>query len=191
MKTLNKATLISLLGLSLMACGGNTAPTNNATTNTNATANVANNATNTPANSANTTAPTNNTNAVAPTNAANTAGKPANAAAAKPAESGPKRVSFAAGKSEGNESVSLAAGESKQFVVGAKSGQIFMVDADSKDLEIKMVKGKDTAQKTEPGYYDSTLLADGDFVFQVKNPTKKEVKSSVKIIISHTGISNR
>lgn len=172
-----------------MACGGTPTPTNTANTNsTNTTANVANNST--------TNVTANNANVANTTNTANTANtanatKSANATAAKPATLGPKRVSFASGKSEGTESISLAAGESKQFVFGAKIGQIFMADADSKDLEITMVKGKDSAQMKEPGHYDSTLLADGDFVFQVKNTSKKEVKSSVKIIISHTGISNR
>lgn len=101
----------------------------------------------------------------------------------------PQRVTFATGKSEGTETVSLKARESKQFVVGAKIGQIFMVSADSKDIEITKVKGKDTAQMKEPGHYDSTLLANGDFVFQVKNTSKKEVKSSITIIISHTSAS--
>ncbi len=66
-----------------------------------------------------------------------------------------------------------------------------MVDADSKDLEITMVKGKVATDATliEPGHYDTTLLGNGDFVFQVKNTSKKEVKSSIKIIIGHTGIS--
>lgn len=179
-----KILFIGSISLFAVACGGTPAPTNTANTNSvNSTANVANNA------------PSNNVNVANTANTANAsnANKPANATAAKPAASGPKRVSFAAGKSEGNENISLAAGETKQFVFGAKSGQIFMVDADSKDLEITMVKGKVATDATliEPGHYDTTLLGDGDFVFQVKNPTKKEVKSSVKIIISDTGVSKR
>lgn len=169
-----------------MACGGTPAPTNTANT----TANIANNSTtNAPANSANVANVTNTANKANTANAT----KPVNATAAKPAAAGPKRVAFAAGKSEGNESVSLAGGESKQFIFGAKSGQIFMVDADSKDLEITMVKGKVATDATliEPGHYDTTLLGDGDFFFQVKNTSKKEVKSSIKIIIGHTGISTR
>jgi hypothetical protein len=175
-----KLFFIGSIGLFAMACGGNTA-----TVNTNTNANAANIAANAPTKVANTT----NTANVA-SNSVNT-NKPANATAAKPAPNGPKRVSFASGKSEGKESLSLTAGESKQFVVGAKTGQIFMVDADSKDLEITMIKGKDSAQMKEPGHYDSTLLADGDFVFQVKNTSKKEVKTSMNVIISHTGISDR
>lgn len=178
-----KILFIGSISLFAAACGGTPAPTNTANTNsTNTIVNVANNA---PANNANVANTTNTANSA---NTAN-ANKPANTTAAKPAESGPKRVSFAAGKSEGDESVSLAPGESKQFVVGAKTGQIFMAEADSKDLEITMVKGKDTAQMKEPGHYDSTLLADGDFIFQVKNTSKKEVKSSIKVIIDHTDIS--
>jgi hypothetical protein len=182
---MKKILFIGSIGLFAMACGGTPAPTNTVNTNANTTANVANNTT--------TNAPTTNANVANTTNSANTANanKPANATAAKPAPSAPKRVAFAAGKSEGTESVSLAAGESKQFVFGARNGQIFMAEADSKDLEITMVKGKDTAPLKEPGYYDSTLLADGDFVFQVKNNSKKEVKSSVKIIISDTSASKK
>jgi hypothetical protein len=104
-------------------------------------------------------------------------------------DSKPQRVTFASGKSEADESISLKAGESKKFVVNAKTGQIFMATSDSKDLEIKMLKGKDTAQMKEPGHYDSTLLANGDYIFQVKNTSKKEVKTSVKIIIDHTSAS--
>ena len=187
-----KLLFISAIGLFAMACGGTPAPTNNANTNS-TNANVANNTTiNATANNANIANTTNTANSANSANTAN-ANKPANATAAKPAPAGPKRVSFAAGKSEGTESVSLAAGESKQFVVGAKTGQIFMVDSDSKDLEITMVKGKVATDATliEPGHYDTTLLGNGDFVFQVKNTSKKEVKSPVKIIIGHTGISNR
>jgi len=178
---LKRTILIGSIGLLAMACGGNTAtpnPTNTTPTNGNT---AVNSVTNAPANTVNTANTANTTNKA----------KTANTTAAKPAESGPKRVSFEAGKSEGNENISLAAGESKQFVVGAKTGQIFMVDTDSKDIEISMVKGKDSAQMKEPGHYDSTLLADGDFVFQVKNTAKKEVKTTMKVIISHTDISNR
>jgi hypothetical protein len=176
---MKKLLFIGSIGLFAMACGGNTATVNK-------NANVANIAANAPTNVANTANVANTTN----TNSAN-ANKPANTTVAKPLPSGPKRVAFASGKSEGKESLSLAAGEMKQFVVGAKTGQIFMVDADSKDLEITMVKGKDSAQMKEPGHYDSTLLANGDFVFQVKNTSKKEVKTSLNIIISNTGISDR
>jgi hypothetical protein len=175
------------IGLFAAACGRNTT---SVSPNANTNANVANVATNVLTNAANTANTANVANVANTTNAAN-ANKPVNTTAAKPAPSGPKRVAFAAGKSEGNESLALKAGESKQFVVGAKSGQIFMVDADSKDLEITMVKGKDSAQMKEPGHYDSTLTADGDFIFQVKNTSKKDVKSSVKVIIDHTDTSKR
>lgn len=98
----------------------------------------------------------------------------------------PQRISFAKGKSETDESITLAPGESKQFVVGAKSGQIFYVDAESKDVEISMVKGKvaENATLSEPGHYDTTLLATGDFVFEVKNTSENEVNTTIKIIIS-------
>jgi hypothetical protein len=183
-----KLLFIGSIGLFAMACGGNTATVNTNTNVNTANANVANTDANATVN-----APTNVANTTNTANVANkaNANKLTNATAAKPAPNTPKRVSFAAGKSEGNENLSLAAGESKQFIFGAKTGQIFMVDADSKDVEITMVKGKDSAQMKEPGHYDSTLIADGDFVFQVKNTSKKDVKTSMNIIIGNTGVSNR
>ncbi|NJM53147.1 MAG: hypothetical protein HC846_06995 [Blastocatellia bacterium] len=81
--------------------------------------------------------------------------------------------------------MSLAAGESKRFIIGAKIGQIFMVDSDSKDLKISMVKGEVSTDATleEPGHYDTTLLANGDFVFEVTNTSESELNTSIKIII--------
>lgn len=188
-----KLLFIGSISLLAMACGGNVPTPNTNTANANVAVNSVANTTNVNiennANTANTTNTANTANKPAAVNA----NKPTNTTAAKPAESGPKRISFAAGKSEGKESVSLKAGELKQFVVGAKSGQIFMVDTDSKNLEITMVKGKVATDATliEPGHYDTTLLGDGDFVFQVKNTSKTEVKTSMSVVISNTGISNR
>jgi hypothetical protein len=98
----------------------------------------------------------------------------------------PQQISFPKGKSETDESITLAPGESKKFVVGAKIGQIFYVDAESKDVEISMVKGKVATDATlsEPGHYDTTLLANGDFVFEVKNTSENEVNTTIKVIIS-------
>jgi len=157
---------MGLAALSLIAWGGNLAAanTNNAATT--------------------------NTNAVA-ANPAQTVKSAESAKSVNAAIAAPKRVKFVPGQSEAKESVSLKAGESKRFVIRGRIGQIFMVDADSKGLEIKMVKGKDAAQLMEPGHYDSTLTANGDFVFQVKNTSAGEVQSSLKILISDTGISTR
>ena len=175
---------ISLASLLIISCGGNNA-TNNANANASpkTNGNVANNAVNTNTTSANTT----NTNTV-------NANKPANATATKPAvESGPKRIAFGAGKSESTENLTLAAGESKQFVVGAKTAQILMIDAESIDAKISLIKGKVAKEATleEPGHYDTTLLENGDFVFEVKNASKSELKTSIKIIIGGTHESDR
>jgi hypothetical protein len=113
------------------------------------------------------------------------------AVAGKPASTAPKRLAFPKDKMETSEKVVLPAGGVKQFVFRGRIGQIFMVDADSKDLAIRMTKGKDSAQMTEPGHYDSTLIANGDFVFQVKNTSNKDVTAQLKVLISDTGISKR
>jgi len=175
---LKKLLFIGSISLFAVSCSANM-------TNVNSNANVTSNSANAVVNAANTA----NTGIIAnPVNVQTSA----NRTAVKPAASGTKRIAFAAGKSEGNESIALAAGESKKFVVGAKTGQIFMVDADSKDVKISLIKGKVATNATseEPGHYDTTLLENGDFVFEVKNTSKKELKTSMKVIISHTDISH-
>ena len=173
---LNKIILLSFVAISLTACGGNNANVNS-TLNTNNT-NVANTPVNANvnSNSTNTNSTTTNTNV----------NNPANTTAAKPAETSPKRIAFAAGKSEGKENITLAAGASKQFVVGAKTGQILMIDAASKDTKISLIKGKVATNATleEPGHYDTTLLDNGDFVFEVKNISKGELKTTIEVVIS-------
>jgi hypothetical protein len=112
-------------------------------------------------------------------------------ASGKPASTQPKRLAFPKDKMETSEKVVLPAGGVKQFVFRGRIGQIFMVDADSKDLAIRMTQGKDSAQMTEPGHYDSTLIANGDFVFQVKNTSNKDLTTVLKVLISDTGVSKR
>jgi hypothetical protein len=152
----------------MIGCGGS-APTNSSS--------------NSVANTANTTVSKKTENS-APANAATNAVNKANAAV-KPAASGPQRISFAPGKSDGTVTVKLGPNASKQFVVGAKTGQILMIDADSFETKIRMVKGKVATEATleEPGHYDTTLLDDGDFVFEVKNTQNVEMVTVVKVVI--------
>ncbi len=169
-----KLLFIGSLGLFAMACGGNVA-----TVNTNTTANVANTTANAPANVANTT------------NTAN-ANKPANSTAAKPAESGPKRVSFKKGEIGSTQSISLAPGASVKFVLGATGAQNLYVTPASKGLTFKMLKGiGDEFTQGEDGMYMAQTKgnngARGDILFEVKNTTAKEIKTSIKIEIEDFG----
>jgi hypothetical protein len=170
---LKRTLFIGFTGLSLMACGGNTAPTN---TTANAPANVVANSTNAaPANVAN----------VAITNTANTS-KPANTAA-KPAPSGPKRISFTKGSTNAIENFELEVGESKQFVIGAAKGQDLTI-GNGGDVKIKMLtKGKMVDETNDETSYNGTTTAGGDFVFEVTNTAKKKSKSSVNVIIETIG----
>jgi hypothetical protein len=179
---MKKLLFIGSIGLFAMACGGN-APTANTTPNT--TANTVNVATNAPANVANTV------NFANTTNAAN-ANKPANATAAKPAESGPKRVSFKKGEIGSTQSITLAPGASVQFVLGATGAQNLYVTPASKDLTFKMLKGiGGEFSKGDDGMYSAETKgnngAKGDILFEVKNTTAKEIKSSIKIEIEDFG----
>jgi hypothetical protein len=171
---MKKLLFICSIGLFAMACGGNTA-----TVNTNTTANVANTTVTAPANVANST------------NTAN-ANKPANATAAKPAETGPKRVSFKKGEIGSTQSISLAPGASVQFILGATGAQNLYVTPASKDLTFKMLKGiGGEFSKGDDGMYSAETKgnngAKGDILFEVKNNTAKEIKSSIKIEIEDFG----
>jgi hypothetical protein len=174
-----KASLVVAAAAVMIGCGGNAA------TSSNSNANSTNSRLQPVSNAANNSTPTNSTANTA-ANAATNANKAANAAAAKPAADGPQRISFASGKSDGAVDVTLAPGASKQFVIGAKVGQIFMVDTDDTDTKISMVKGKVAKDATleEPGHYDTTLLENGDYIFEVKNTAKEELKTTVRVIIS-------
>ena len=170
---LKQTALISFLGLSLMACGGTTAPVNS---NTNINANVANSANN---------APTNTANVANPTNTAN-ANKPANATAAKPAPS-VKRISFTKGSTNAIEYFELESGESKQFVIGAAKGQDLTI-GNGGDLKITMLtKNKMVDETNDSTSYNGTTIAGGDFIFQVTNTAKKKNKSSVNVMIQTIG----
>lgn len=102
---------------------------------------------------------------------------------AKPAiDNSPKRISFNKGANWGSVNITLAPGASQKFVVGAKSGQTMDVEVSSKETSVNLIKGK--AQTTEDfGYLNAELQANGDYVFEVKNSGKKEIKTSVKVSI--------
>jgi hypothetical protein len=171
---IKKIALISFAGLSLMACGGNVAPVNtNIAANTN-TANVANTA-----NTANTTNTANVANVAA--------NKPANTTAAKPAPSGPKRISFTKGSTNAIEYFELEPGEKKQFVIGAAKGQDLTI-GNGGDLKIAMItKGKMVDETNDETSYNGTTTAGGDFIFEVTNTAKKKNKSSVNVMIETIG----
>jgi hypothetical protein len=152
----------------LTACGGGSAT--NMNTNVNANSIQNNNAT---AASGNV-----NTNVNVANTAVNT-----NANTAKPVvDNSPKRMSFGKGQNWGTSNITLPAGGTQRFIVSAKSGQTMDVDVSSKDTSVNLIKGK--AQTEEDfGYLTAQLQANGDYVFEVKNSTKKEIKTSVKVTI--------
>jgi len=155
--------LLIIAALFLTACGGNAA--NTANNNTSANSGTAN-----------------STNTASGSNSAVNANTNANANANKPADNSPKRISFNKGANWGAVNITLAPGASQKLIVGAKSGQSMNVEASSKEVSINLTKGK--AETTEDfGFLSAELQANGDYVFEVKNSTKKEVKTSVKVTI--------
>ena len=151
-----------ITALFLMACSGNEVSNSNNNSSNNSVASGGNNAnfiTNSNANTANS-----NTNIAAKT------------------DNSPKRISFSKGANWGTSNVILAPGATQLFVVSAKTGQTMDVESSSKEVAINLRKGK--AQTTEDfGYLNAELEGNGDFVFEIKNTSKKEVKTSIKVTI--------
>jgi hypothetical protein len=163
-----KTTLLMIvLSLILTACG--------------AKMEVSTNTTNANPNSPVTTANSNTGNASAGSNS--NVNKPVNTNAnVKPADNSPKRIAFSKGANWGAMNITLAPGAAQKFVVGAKKGQMMDVEVSSKETSVNLIKGK--AQTTEDfGYLNAELQANGDYIFEVKNSTKKEIKTSVKVTI--------
>lgn len=160
---LKKIFFIGLIGSFLFACGSNPA-TNVNSTNVNSNPVGAGNVAN-----------TTNTSANANANNANVAAKPA-------VDNSPKRIAFSKGANWGATNITLAPGASQKFVVNAKSGQTMDVEVSSKETSVNLIKGK--AQTTEDfGFLSAELQTNGDYIFEVRNSTKKEVKTSVKVTI--------
>ena len=161
--------IIVVFALFLTACGDKLA--------TNINANLNNSSSNSsvagsPANIANTNANTNANQSKNTTPNANT----------KPIDNSPKRISFNKGANWGAANITLAAGAAQKFVVSAKSGQTMDVEVSSKETSVNLIKGK--AETTEDfGFLSAVLQANGDYIFEVRNGTKKEIKTSVKVTI--------
>ena len=122
-----------------------------------------------------------NTN-TAPANAASNANAVANTAT-KPTESGPKRIVFGKGATWGTENMTLAAGGTQRFVVGAKKGQFMTIEAASSDVKVTMVTKGKSDNENEPNGLTASLNANGDYIFEIHNPTGKEIKTSVRVRI--------
>lgn len=123
-------------------------------------------------------------NNTAPTDSKNTTNAAASPAPSqKPADSSPKRIAFNKGANWGAVNITLGAGEAQKFIIGAKSGQTMEVEVSSKETSVNLLKGK--AETTEDfGFLNAELQSNGDYVFEVKNSGKKEVKTSVKVTIT-------
>ncbi|MBK7512883.1 MAG: hypothetical protein IPI76_11530 [Chloracidobacterium sp.] len=128
----------------------------------------------------------NNTNSVqaaspSPSSAESTANVNTNANTVQ--DAGPQRIVFA-NANWGTANLSLAPNSAKRFVVSAKSGQTMDVEVSSKETSVNLIKGK--AETTEDfGYLRAELISNGDYVFEVRNSTKKAIKASVKVTIEN------
>lgn len=164
--------ILAAATLFLAACGGQDNSGNTANTPNRNGAN-----TNTAA-PASTTAPASNANV----------NRPADNSAAISEPAGPKRVSFAKGATEGSETVTLAPGAAKQYILGARGAQTLFITSDSKDLTFRTVRGiLGEMIRADDGTYNAETKGNngnkGDIVFEVKNPTSKEIKAKLQIAL--------
>jgi hypothetical protein len=158
-----KILLTGSIALFLSACGGNSTQEQSPAADGKAAVNVEK----TTAPSPETTAKVKENNDAQPT---------------KTIDNSPKRIVFNKGANWGAVNVALAAGAAQKFVVGARGSQIMSVESSSKDISINLLEGD--AQTTEDfGFLRAELESNGDFVFEVRNSTKKEIKASVKVTI--------
>lgn len=111
----------------------------------------------------------------------------ANANPAKGADSGPKRIVFAKGADWASETITLSGGQSKQFVVGAEDVQYLTVEPSSPDVKVLMVTKKNATVESEGSSLAVHTGGKGDYVFEVRNPGSKEVKTSIKVQIVNEG----
>ena len=159
--------LLLLLAGTLTACGGNNTASTPAS---GGTAPITAQAPNTTAPPATVATPQAKVAATTPT------------PAPKPANTGPQRIAFNKGANWGATNITLPPGGSQKFVVGAKAGQVMDVEVSSKDTSVNLIQGK--ADTTEDfGYLNAALKSNGDYVFEVRNSGKKELKTSVKVTI--------
>jgi len=165
--------VLALCALSLLIAGCGMMGGANVNVNMNANTNTA----------ANTAVPTN----VGPANAGNAnSNSNANANTAK-TDSGPKRISFSKGSDWTSESLTLAGGQSKQFVINAGDMQYLTVEPSSKDVKILMISKKNVNIDQEGSTLAVHTNSKGDYIFEVRNPGTKEVKTSIKVQVVDEG----
>jgi hypothetical protein len=97
---------------------------------------------------------------------------------------GATRISFPPGRAGVSETVTLSPGETAKYVVAARAAQLLSFDSSEKEAAISLLSGKVTAQLSEPGHFEATLLAKGDYIFEVKNTSAEELTVIVTVVIN-------
>ncbi len=108
----------------------------------------------------------------------------------EPAETGPKRIRFARGSSEGKVDVGLAPGESQRFVIGVSEGQYLWIEVEDFRPTIRMIttsKVTDVTENEQDNTYNALTSANGDIVFEIRNDTRSSIKTSFTVSINFQG----
>lgn len=94
------------------------------------------------------------------------------------------RIAFAKGATSGTTNVMLAPNATKQFAVEAAYGQKIKVTAGSKEAFVKMISGTDRQVESAGGGLVVEVNTKGDVIFEVRNSTSQELKTTVRAEIT-------
>ena len=178
--TFVKLLLISTAAASFVACTTDNQPT----TNNQTRANSANTTTSTNTVNANTATNKTATNSAATntinTNTATNSNANTNTNANSTSLGNVTRISFAKGATSGTTNVSLPPNSVKQFAVEANYGQKIKVSTGSKDAVVKLISGTDRQIESAGGGLILEVQTSGDVIFEVRNSTAQEIKTTVR-----------
>ena len=182
--TFVKLLLVSTAAASFVACTNDNQPVTNNQTRTNSANTASTNTVNanvaankSAANSAATN--TVNTNTITNSNTATTTNTNSISVG------NVTRISFAKGATSGTTNVDLPPNSAKQFAVEANYGQKIKVSTGSKDAVVKLISGTDRQIESAGGGLILEVQTSGDVIFEVKNSTAQEIKTTVKAEVTN------
>ena len=97
---------------------------------------------------------------------------------------GVTRITFAKGASSGTASVNLPPNGSEQFTVEGNYGQKIKITAGTKDAIVKIISGTDRKVESPGGGLVVSITVSGDVIFEIKNASDKELKTTVRVEIT-------
>jgi len=92
-----------------------------------------------------------------------------------------ERITFTKGSSSKTFKVTLAAGESKRYVVGARAGQKLTVFVNNNKIVVTLLEGSDDS--SESNHLSVDLTKTGDHTIEVRNNNESDIEITLEIKI--------